>query len=119
MPVLTIDTNVPRDNVSITLVKKLVDIVAENLGKPKQYVVVHVNPGQLMSWAGEDGSCAIGRLTSIGQINRSINTKTMAAVAGLLEAEPGVPSDKFYLTFEDIAPANIGWKKSTFADMFG
>ena len=43
----------------------------------------------------------------------------MAAVASVLEADLGVPSEAFYLSFEDLAPANIGWKKSTFADMFG
>ena len=119
MPILTICTNVAKEKVSIDLVKKLVDVVASSLGKPKAYVVVHINPGQLMSFAGGDGLAAIGRLTSIGQINRESNTKTMSAVASVLEADLGVPSEAFYLSFEDLAPANIGWKKSTFADMFG
>jgi phenylpyruvate tautomerase PptA (4-oxalocrotonate tautomerase family) len=119
MPVLTIDTNVPKDKVTLDIVKRLVDVIASSLGKPKNYVVVHINAGQLMSFGGGDGFAAIGRLTSIGQINRDTNTKTMANIASLLEKELNVPPESFYLTFEDIPPANIGWKKSTFADLFG
>ena len=119
MPVLAINTNVPQAKVSLELVKKLVDVVATTLGKPKNYVVVQVTGGQAMSWGGGEAACAAGRLTSIGAISRANNEKLQAGVAVLLEKELAVSPEHLYITFEDVAPANIGWKKSTFADLFG
>jgi phenylpyruvate tautomerase PptA (4-oxalocrotonate tautomerase family) len=119
MPILTINTNVSKDKVSLDHVKKLVDVVAQALGKPKEYVVVHINPGQLMSFAGGDAPCAIGRLGSIGQINREKNKATQAAIATALEQELEITDENFFLTFEDLPPANSGWKKTTFAEILG
>ena len=119
MPVLSIQTNAPQSKVTPALVKKLVDIVADSLGKPKSFVVVHVSGSQVMSFGGGDAVAAIGRLTSIGAINKGNNEKLQANVAKILEKELGVASDKLYITLEDVAPVNIGWKHSTFADMFG
>lgn len=119
MPVLVINTNVPQAKVTQDLVKKLVDVVADSLSKPKNYVVVQVIGGQAMSWGGGDAACAAGRLTSIGAINRSNNDKLQSGVAHLLKQELAISSDHLYITFEDVAPVNIGWKQGTFADIFG
>lgn len=119
MPVLLINTNVAQSKVTINLVHKLVDAVADSLGKPKNYIVVQVIGDQLMSWGGGDAACAAGRLTSIGAVSRANNTKLQAAVAHLLKQELGIASDHLYITFEDVAPVNIGWKEGTFADIFG
>lgn len=119
MPVLVINANVPQSNVTADLIKRLVTVVETSLSKPKEYIVVQVNGGQAMSWGGGDGACAAGRLTSIGAINRPNNDKLQSGVAHLLQKELGVSPDHLYITFEDVAPVNIGWKEGTFADIFG
>ncbi|KAK9903932.1 hypothetical protein WJX75_000821 [Coccomyxa subellipsoidea] len=35
-------------------------------------------------------------------------------VADILETKLGIPSDRFYLTFHDMARSDVGWKGSTF-----
>lgn len=114
MPTLTILTNVSKDKVKMDLVKHLVDVIATSLGKPKNYVVVCIQPDQLLSWAGDDNPAAFGRLVSIGQITPEKNAKTQEAVANVLTKELGIPNDRFYLCFEDFAGSNIGWQTGTF-----
>ena len=38
------------------------------------------------------------------------------AVATLLQAHAGMPSDRVYITFTDVERANWGWKGKTFAN---
>lgn len=114
MPILTISTNVSKDKVSLDLVKNLVDVVASTLGKPKNYVVVTIQPDQLLSWGGGDTPAAVGRLVSIGAISPASNAKLQAAVSKVLNDKLGVPGERLYICFEDFAPSNIGWQDATF-----
>lgn len=119
MPTLTIQTNVKSDKIPPGLVKELVDIVASALGKPKSYVVVNIQSDQNLSWGGTDDAAAVATLVSIGQINPDMNKNTTNVISTKLEDTLGVKSDRFYLCFNDYAPANIGYTKTTFQEIFG
>ena len=73
-----------------------------------------INDKQSMIWGGEATPCALGQLNSIGAINEENNAKISASVAEIMEPY-GVPSDRIYINFFDIARENCGWSGRTFA----
>lgn len=119
MPTLTVQTNVKAEKIPENLVKDLVDVVANVLGKPKSYVVVLVQPDQLMSWGGSDDPCAIVSLGSIGQISKDKNIKTTQAISSRLEQTLGIKDDRIYIIFTDLQAANVGYTNTTFATILG
>lgn len=119
MPTLSVQTNVKSAAVPDNLAKDLVDVVAKALGKPKSYVVVHVQPDQLMSWGGTDDPCAIVNLGSIGQISKEKNIKTTQTISGRLEQALGIKDDRMYIMFTDLQSQNVGYTNTTFATILG
>jgi phenylpyruvate tautomerase len=117
MPVLTLQTNVGAQSIPATFAADLVEVVASALGKPKSYVVVNIQADQNINWGGSAAPAALATLMSIGQINPEANKNTSALISNHLEKALHVPADRFYLTFQDVEPANIGYNGTTFAEI--
>ena len=66
-------------------------------------------------FGGSDAPAALGNVYSIGAINRLNNGAIHASVSDILEPF-GVPADRIYINFFDMAEENIGWNRATFAD---
>ncbi|XP_022666220.1 macrophage migration inhibitory factor-like [Varroa jacobsoni] len=115
MPVLTVNTNVPADRIPADFLETSSKIVADTLGKPISYVMVHIAAGQQMSFAGDRATpCANCTLSSIGCISASQNKKTSKAISDLLDSKLAIPSDRMYINFVDLQPCNVGFNGSTF-----
>jgi len=114
MPTLSITTNVvlPAGR-PVQLCQKLSAAVAKTTGKPEAYVCVSLSHSQAITFGGTDAPAAHGSLVSIGALGPR-NAAHCAAISAVLTAELGIPNDRFYLAFQDIAAKDMGWSGATF-----
>ena len=75
MPVFTINTNLSVDKIANDFRNKTRNVLAASLGKPKSYIMVHMNANQIMNWGGSDAPCASCRRRSIGALGADLNKK--------------------------------------------
>ncbi|VDN08205.1 unnamed protein product [Thelazia callipaeda] len=114
MPYLTIDTNVPREQVTVEFLKKASSTVAKALGKPESYVSVHVNSGQLMTFGGSTDPCAVCVLKSIGCVGGSVNNSHAEKLFSLLSADLKISKNRCYIEFVDIKASEMAFNGRTF-----
>ncbi|XP_020697169.1 macrophage migration inhibitory factor homolog [Dendrobium catenatum] len=115
MPTLNLTTNVPVDAVVASdVLKDATKIVAKTIGKPESYVMILLNGGQPISFAGSEEPAAYGELISIGGLGPSVNGKLSSALAELLQNKLSVDGSRFYIKFYDVERSNFGFNGSTF-----
>ncbi|MCK5116741.1 MAG: hypothetical protein KAR44_09090 [Candidatus Aegiribacteria sp.] len=114
MPLIRLETDIIMSREKeIDLTGKLCAIVAEELGKPSEYVMATIsNCCILMS--GEHGSAALVQIMSIGGLNASVNGSIALAVSCLLKETLGLSAGRVYITFSDISGENWAWQGRTF-----
>ena len=114
MPLLKLETNVTLpDEKRKALLASLSKIVARTIGKPEQYVMVAINPAAMLM-SGRPGEAAFVDFRSIGGLNDSVNRQLAQKICNSLKDSLGVPSDRVYLNFTDVAAGNWGWNGDTF-----
>ena len=114
MPYLLIQTNCnPGSAVQSALVRHLSSRLASWLGKPEQYVMVAIQPGTAMSFAGTDEPCAYLELKSIG-LPESQLPDLSAQLSRTLADELGISTDRIYIEFSAAEPQWWGWNATTF-----
>ncbi|XP_043690449.1 macrophage migration inhibitory factor homolog [Telopea speciosissima] len=115
MPTLNLFTNIPVDGVVASdILKDATKAVAKIIGKPESYVMILLNGGVPVAFAGTEEPAAYGELISIGGLNSSVNGKLSAAIAEILETKLSVDSSRFYIKFYDVQRAYFGFNGSTF-----
>jgi len=114
MPYLKIQTNVAPDTGSRTnLMRSLSKTVAEQLGKPERYVMVAIETGAQMLFAGGDSPLAYMELKSIG-LPESSTSALSRSLCSLVEKELGIPGDRIYIEFAGAKSHMWGWNNDTF-----
>ncbi|XXG51484.1 hypothetical protein AAC387_Pa03g0035 [Persea americana] len=115
MPTLNIFTNVPVDAVVTSdILKDATKALAKIIGKPESYVMILLNGGVPIAFAGSEEPAAYGELISIGGLNPSVNGKLSSAIADILETKLSVDSSRFYIKFYDVQRSFFGFNGSTF-----
>ncbi len=114
MPYLKIQTNHELNAEGrAALMAKASRTLAESLGKPEQYVMIAVQDGTAMQFAGSDDPAAYMELKSIG-LPESQTTALSQTLCDLVQTEIGVSRDRVYIEFTN-APRNMwGWNGATF-----
>ncbi|KAK5811479.1 hypothetical protein PVK06_026815 [Gossypium arboreum] len=103
MPTLNLYTNVPVDAVTTSdILKDATKAVAKIIGKPESYVMILVNGGVPMAFAGTEAPAAYGELISIGGLGPSVNAKLSSTVADILQTKLSIDSSRFYIKFYDV-----------------
>uniref|UniRef100_A0A023FHD3 L-dopachrome isomerase n=1 Tax=Amblyomma cajennense TaxID=34607 RepID=A0A023FHD3_AMBCJ len=115
MPTLTINTNIQASKIPNDFLKTTANVVAESLGKPLSYVVVHISPDQLLSFGGTDDPCAIANLYSIGCLTPKENKKHSAALFEHIEKTLGIKGNRMYINYFDMPASDVGYSGKTFA----
>nr|BAF38455.1 macrophage migration inhibitory factor [Haemaphysalis longicornis] len=115
MPTLTINTNLPADKLPSDFLATTSKVVADSLGKPVSYVVVHINTDQVMSFGGSEELCAVANLYSIGCLSPKENKKHSAALFEHMKNTLGVKKDRMYINFFDVPATDVGYNGKTFA----
>jgi phenylpyruvate tautomerase len=114
MPFLKIQTNHRLDeSAAKSLASKASGRVAELLGKPEAYVMVSVETGIAMQFAGTDAPLAYLELKSIG-LPQSITATASRALCDLVAGETGVAVNRIYIEFTDAPRHMWGWNGDTF-----
>ncbi|KAI5634220.1 macrophage migration inhibitory factor (MIF) domain-containing protein [Phthorimaea operculella] len=119
MPHFRIETNVPKSKVPQDFLTKAVSVLAKTVGKPEQYCVVSIIPDVHMSFGGSTEPCAVANLMSVGRLGVEENKKHAKVLYELVEKELGVSKERMYITFQDELSSNVGFKGTTFHDIFG
>ncbi|KAM9357217.1 macrophage migration inhibitory factor [Symphorus nematophorus] len=112
MPMFVVNTNVAK--VDPALLSEASEQLAKAIGKPEQYIAVHVNADQMMMFGGKMDPCALCSLHSIGRISGPQNKQYSKLVCGLLNKHLGISPDRIYINFVDMDAANVGWNNTTF-----
>jgi phenylpyruvate tautomerase PptA (4-oxalocrotonate tautomerase family) len=114
MPYLKITTSKSLDaGQKHNLLKTASKMVAIELGKPEQYVMVSVESPVQMQFAGTEESCAFLELRGI-ELLESKTGKLSQLLCGLVESQTGIRKDRVYINFADIKPSMWGWSGETF-----
>jgi phenylpyruvate tautomerase len=114
MPYLKITTSksidAERKHKLLTAASKM---VATELGKPEQYMMVSVESQVSMLFGGTEEPCAFLELRGLG-LPESKTGKLSELLCGLVESHTGVRRDRVYINFADIKPKLWGWNSKTF-----
>lgn len=115
MPLILIKTNVmlPEKQREARLAP-LSRLLAENTGKPETYCMVAYEHAAML-FAGDTGAAAFVDVRGIGGLTREVNTRLAAALAVELKKSLGVPPDRLYITFTEVAADHWGWNGQLFA----
>src|ERR1017187_3041912 len=114
MPYLKITTSKSLDaERKHNLLKAASKMVATELGKPEQYVMVSVESSVQMQFAGSEELCAFLELRGI-ELPSSKTGKLSQLLCGLVESQTGIRKDRVYINFADIKPSMWGWNGETF-----
>ncbi|KNA10944.1 hypothetical protein SOVF_139720 isoform A [Spinacia oleracea] len=115
MPTLNLFTNVPVDAVIASdILKDATKAVAKTIGKPESYVMVLLNGGVPIAFAGTEEAAAYGELISIGGLSPSVNGKLSSIIAEILQTKLSIDSSRFYIKFYDAQRPFVGFNGSTF-----
>ena len=111
MPLINLRTSLAsvdhRDELLLELSAKL----AEQTGKPEDYVMTLLETDVPMTFAGSSAPAAFVEVKSIGALRPSAMT---ASLCELIKARMGIPADRVYVHFEDVPASSFGWNGSTF-----
>ncbi len=87
---------------------------AAALGKPERYVMVALDDGAPLMFAGSEAPAAYLRLASLG-LPGAATPELSAALCALIERELGIPADRVYIEFASPERHMWGWDGRTFA----
>lgn len=114
MPLLKIQTNVGvAPEARTPLLATLSQTVAAQLSKSERYVMVALESGSPMLFAGSDAPLAYVELKSIG-LPDARTPELSAAISGALNAELGIPPERVYIEFAAPQGRHWGWNGATF-----
>ncbi|HTX65662.1 MAG TPA: phenylpyruvate tautomerase MIF-related protein [Opitutaceae bacterium] len=114
MPYLRIQTNLPlTKNADRNMLKQASALVAKELGKPEEYVMVALQPDTPMAFAGSDDPAAFVELKGIG-LPASKTQHLSQVLSSLINTHLGIPIDRVFLNFADVPPNLWGWNGDTF-----
>jgi phenylpyruvate tautomerase len=88
-------------------------IVAGELQKPEQYMMVSLDDAVPMVFGGTAEPCAFLELRGIG-LPESKTGRLSQLLCVLMEAQLGVPQNRVYVNFAAVAPNLWGWNGETF-----
>jgi phenylpyruvate tautomerase len=114
MPYLKIQTSKSVDNnLSQAVLKKASKLVAQQLSKPEDYVMVSLEPSRAMVFAGSAEPTAFLELRALGLPAKKTG-ELSRLLCELIEAELGVPKGRVFINFMDFPPSMWGWNGETF-----
>ncbi len=114
MPYLKIQTNLPIGKKSRqTILRNASSLVARELEKPEELVMVALQDDTTMLFAGSDDPVAFLELKSVGLPGRKTR-KLSQALCTLIDEHLGITKERVYVKFIDVNRGMWGWKGDTF-----
>jgi len=115
MPLLeiTVSTELPPERTD-ALARRGSSLVAAVLGKPEAWVMVVCKRAPIL-FGGDDRPAALLEVRSLGGLDPAVNARLAADLGALVEELAGVPLERTFLNFVDVARADWGWNGATLA----
>ena len=98
-----------RDSMMATFSRTLAEIT----GKPERYVMITFEVAPVIL-AGKPGPAAFCDIRGIGGLSPEINAAISKEFSALLNQWQGIPLDRIYLNFSELAPTHWGFNGKTF-----
>mgnify|MGYP001171683443 CR=1 FL=1 len=111
MPLINVNISSVQIENKLELLKELSAELANLTRKPEKYVMSLLRTEVPMTFGGSDEPCCYIEIKSIGALEPSTMTKSFC---NIIESKTGIPADRIYIGFEDIAPSQWGFNRSTF-----
>lgn len=114
MPYLKIQTNLPLSKKAERAVLRTAStLVAEELDKPEESVMLALQANTPMLFAGSDDPVAFLELKAIG-LPAKKTRRLSEALCNLVEVHLGIPPHRVYVKFITVPRGMWGWKGDTF-----
>jgi len=114
MPYLKIQASKKVDDkASEAFLKKASKLVAQQLSKPEDYVMVSLEPASAMLFAGGTEPTAFLELRAIGLPAKKTG-ELSRLLCQLVQTELGIPKNRVFITLTDFPPNMWGWNGETF-----
>lgn len=115
MPLFKIETSKAlKKEEEKTLCLEASRFASKLLQKSEQVVMVCVEAGKTMSFAGDEGPAALVTIKSVGLPTASCS-RYAKEVSAFVEEQLGIDKARVFVDFFDINPALFGWNGSTLA----
>jgi phenylpyruvate tautomerase len=114
MPYLKLNTNktISKDE-SDQLLSQLSQAISKATGKPDRYIMIELNDGKAMLFAGSSEPLAFIECKSIG-LTTSQSKSLSSSLCQLLETALQIRPGRIYIEFKDCAAEFWGWAGTTF-----
>ena len=112
MPLLVLTTNTTIDDCQ-HIAQQASKLTAEILGKPESYVMVKIQPGQALIFAGTDEPAAHVKLKSLG-LPENNTADFSSKICSLINSELNINSARIYIEFASPERHMWGWNGKTF-----
>lgn len=83
-----------------------------------QYVMILLNGGVPIAFAGTEEPAAYGELVSIGGLGASVNGKLSSTIAEILQTKLSIDSSRFYIKFYDVQVNGLTYSISVVWTLF-
>ena len=114
MPCLSITTNIKLSKESVSREQKeLSQLTAKWLGKQEDYVMVILNTGVEITFAGSTEPTAYCEFTSLGMTEEQMPNLSKNVCESLLERF-SIPQERVYIRFDAPPRSHFGWNGKTF-----
>ena len=111
MPLINLRTSLPSVENHEELLQELSSTLADQTGKPEDFVMTLLETGVPMTFAGSHAPAALIEIKSIGALRPP---EMSAAFSELITARTGIPANRIYICFDDVQPSFFGWNGTTF-----
>jgi phenylpyruvate tautomerase len=115
MPLIRVHTSAAAPANAGPLLQELSHQLASLLGKPERYVMTSLQAGLAMTFGGDPAPACYVEVKSIGALDAARIARLCSVLCDLLHSQLGVPPDRTYISFEDVAPQLWGWDGRSFA----
>lgn len=112
MPYLSVQTNARVDDAE-GLIRRLSRQAAAMLGKPEAYVMVYLEAGASLCFAGSSEPAAYVQLKSLG-LPEADTQAYSARLCSSLQSELGIDPARIYIEFSNPQRHMWGWNSGTF-----
>jgi phenylpyruvate tautomerase len=114
MPLLALFSSAPAGGDIQPLLRRLSALLARELDKPEQYVMVSLTPRPQMLFGGSPAPACYAELKNVGTLAPPQIEALSQTLCGELSRGLGLAADRIYIEFTNADGAMWGWNGTTF-----
>jgi phenylpyruvate tautomerase PptA (4-oxalocrotonate tautomerase family) len=117
MPLIQIFTSAPEPEATVkaALLSDLSRLLSQGFQKPERWSMTCLVPNLSMTLGGQSAPCAFVAVRNVGKMTPEQTTALSGEICERLSPALGVPPDRIYIEFADVADYLWGWNGGTFA----